>query len=58
MNEMKEIIAAVTACKGADFELQPLKIRQPKGDEVLVPNPGYPTYSAAVKLAGGVVRHI
>lgn len=36
MNEMKEIIAAVTACKGADFELQPLKIRQPKGDEVLV----------------------
>jgi aspartate/methionine/tyrosine aminotransferase len=23
-----------------------------KGDEVLVPNPGYPTYSAAVKLAG------
>ena len=36
MNEMKEIIAAVTACKGADFELQPLKIRQPQGDEVLV----------------------
>jgi len=24
-----------------------------KGDEVLVPDPGYPTYSAAVKLAGG-----
>lgn len=24
------------------------------GDEVLVPNPGYPTYSSAVKLAGGV----
>ena len=24
-----------------------------KGDEVLVPNPGYPTYSSAVKLAGG-----
>ena len=24
-----------------------------KGDEVLVPNPGYPTYSAAVRLAGG-----
>lgn len=24
-----------------------------KGDEVLVPNPGYPTYSAAIKLAGG-----
>jgi len=24
-----------------------------KGDEVLVPNPGYPTYRAAVKLAGG-----
>ena len=24
-----------------------------EGDEVLVPNPGYPTYSAAVKLAGG-----
>jgi LL-diaminopimelate aminotransferase len=23
------------------------------GDEVLVPNPGYPTYSSAVKLAGG-----
>ena len=36
MNEMKEIIAAVTACKGADFELQPLNIRQPPGDEVLV----------------------
>lgn len=24
-----------------------------KGDEVLIPNPGYPTYRAAVKLAGG-----
>ncbi|MEO7984570.1 MAG: aminotransferase class I/II-fold pyridoxal phosphate-dependent enzyme [Bacteroidota bacterium] len=24
-----------------------------KGDEVLVPDPGYPTYQAAVKLAGG-----
>ncbi|MEQ1798192.1 MAG: aminotransferase class I/II-fold pyridoxal phosphate-dependent enzyme [Lacibacter sp.] len=23
------------------------------GDEVLIPNPGYPTYSSAVKLAGG-----
>jgi LL-diaminopimelate aminotransferase len=25
-----------------------------KGDEVLVPNPGYPTYRSAVALAGGV----
>jgi LL-diaminopimelate aminotransferase len=25
-----------------------------KGDEVLVPNPGYPTYRSAVKLAGGI----
>ncbi|HRE37197.1 MAG TPA: aminotransferase class I/II-fold pyridoxal phosphate-dependent enzyme [Chitinophagaceae bacterium] len=24
-----------------------------RGDEVLVPNPGYPTYTSAVKLAGG-----
>lgn len=24
-----------------------------KGDKVLVPNPGYPTYTSAVKLAGG-----
>src|SRR5688572_2778289 len=24
------------------------------GDEVLVPNPGYPTYRSAVKLAGGI----
>ena len=24
------------------------------GDEVLIPNPGYPTYSSAVKLAGGI----
>lgn len=24
-----------------------------KGDEALIPNPGYPTYSSAVKLAGG-----
>ncbi|MBL7725250.1 MAG: aminotransferase class I/II-fold pyridoxal phosphate-dependent enzyme [Chitinophagaceae bacterium] len=24
-----------------------------KGDEVLVPNPGYPTYTSAVQLAGG-----
>ena len=24
------------------------------GDEILVPNPGYPTYRSAVKLAGGV----
>ena len=26
-----------------------------KGDRVLVPNPGYPTYSSAVRLAGGEV---
>ncbi|MBP3456335.1 MAG: aminotransferase class I/II-fold pyridoxal phosphate-dependent enzyme [Alistipes sp.] len=26
------------------------------GDEVLVPDPGYATYSAAVRLAGGVLR--
>lgn len=26
-----------------------------KGDKVLVPNPGYPTYSSAVKLAGGEI---
>ncbi|WP_052273235.1 pyridoxal phosphate-dependent aminotransferase [Flavihumibacter solisilvae] len=25
-----------------------------EGDEVLIPNPGYPTYSSAVRLAGGV----
>src|SRR3954454_3878311 len=27
-----------------------------QGDEVLVPNPGYPTYTSAVKLAGGTTR--
>jgi LL-diaminopimelate aminotransferase len=27
-----------------------------EGDEALVPNPGYPTYSSAVKLAGGICR--
>ncbi|RTL55076.1 MAG: aminotransferase class I/II-fold pyridoxal phosphate-dependent enzyme [Sphingobacteriales bacterium] len=27
------------------------------GDEVLVPNPGYPTYSSAVTLAGGICRN-
>ncbi|MEM7298631.1 MAG: aminotransferase class I/II-fold pyridoxal phosphate-dependent enzyme [Bacteroidota bacterium] len=27
------------------------------GDQVLVPNPGYPTYEAASKLAGGEVIH-
>jgi LL-diaminopimelate aminotransferase len=27
------------------------------GDEVLVPDPGYPAYGAAAKLAGGIVRH-
>jgi len=26
------------------------------GDEVLVPDPGYPAYGAAAKLAGGIVR--
>jgi len=26
------------------------------GDEVLIPDPGYPTYSAASKIAGGIVR--
>jgi LL-diaminopimelate aminotransferase len=26
------------------------------GDEVLVPDPGYPTYTSATRLAGGVVR--
>jgi LL-diaminopimelate aminotransferase len=28
-----------------------------EGDEVLVPNPGYPTYMSAVRLAGGTVKH-
>jgi LL-diaminopimelate aminotransferase len=28
-----------------------------EGDEVLVPNPGYPSYSMTTKLAGGVVRN-
>lgn len=27
-----------------------------EGDEVLVPDPGYPAYAAATKIAGGVVR--
>ncbi|SNT69863.1 MULTISPECIES: NAD(P)-dependent alcohol dehydrogenase [unclassified Psychrobacter] len=36
MKDMKDITAAVTACKGADFELKELKIRAPEGDEVLV----------------------
>ena len=27
------------------------------GDEVLIPNPGYPAYEAATKLAGGKVRY-
>jgi LL-diaminopimelate aminotransferase len=27
------------------------------GDEVLIPNPGYPTYESATKLAGGISRH-
>lgn len=27
-----------------------------EGDEALIPNPGYPTYSSAVKLAGGTTR--
>ena len=27
-----------------------------EGDEVLIPNPGYPTYSAVTKLVGGVPR--
>jgi aspartate/methionine/tyrosine aminotransferase len=28
-----------------------------EGDEVLVPNPGYPSYSMVTKLAGGIVRN-
>lgn len=28
-----------------------------EGDEVLVPNPGYPSYSMTTKLAGGLVRN-
>lgn len=28
-----------------------------EGDEVLIPNPGYPTYEAATKLAGGRIRY-
>jgi len=27
-----------------------------EGDEVLIPNPGYPTYTSAVKLAGGNIK--
>lgn len=34
--EYKEIVAAVTECKGADFKLKSLRIRHPKNDEVLV----------------------
>ncbi|RLL21819.1 NAD(P)-dependent alcohol dehydrogenase [Acinetobacter chengduensis] len=38
LNELsyREIYAAVTECKGADFKIQKLKIREPIGDEVLV----------------------
>lgn len=36
MTKFTEITAAVTQCKGADFELKSLKIREPKDDEVLV----------------------
>ncbi|MDP4267300.1 MAG: aminotransferase class I/II-fold pyridoxal phosphate-dependent enzyme [Bacteroidota bacterium] len=28
-----------------------------EGDEVLIPNPGYPAYSSAAKIAGGKVRY-
>lgn len=28
-----------------------------QGDEVLVPDPGYPTYSSVTKLVGGTLRH-
>ncbi len=27
------------------------------GDEVLVPNPGYPTYSSVTNLVGGKIRY-
>jgi LL-diaminopimelate aminotransferase len=27
------------------------------GDEVLIPNPGYPTYSSVTKLVGGIIRN-
>jgi LL-diaminopimelate aminotransferase len=27
-----------------------------RGDEVLIPDPGYPTYRSAVQLAGGIIR--
>ena len=26
------------------------------GDEVLVPDPGYPTYSSVTRLVGGIIR--
>ncbi len=28
-----------------------------EGDEVLIPNPGYPTYSSAVRLTGATIRY-
>jgi len=28
------------------------------GDEVLVPDPGYPTYSGVTNLVGGIVRNM
>ena len=36
MTNFTDITAAVTQCKGADFELKRLQIREPKEDEVLV----------------------
>lgn len=36
MTNFTDITAAVTQCKGADFELKQLQIREPQDDEVLV----------------------
>jgi aspartate/methionine/tyrosine aminotransferase len=27
------------------------------GDEVLIPDPGYPTYSSVTRLVGGIIRY-
>lgn len=53
LNSETEILPLIGSKEGITYVSQAFV---DEGDEVLIPNPGYPAYVAATRLAGGIVR--